>query len=260
MSHVSTHDGKDDLPQAQPLEDLPAYEAALDDTPPSRNDIHVPSPSQPPTFILNKCAIHALLEPDRLLYELSNPPCQATTSIYGVEKIRYKTSDRQGEVKVRSRVDHIYDFHNNFMSLGMRDVEILGKASSKHVYPKVKMSQGLGPSSFNIKDHFKVEQPVLDRMQSGTELVWKDNNGVIIAHETLVDRDEQGNVTRLPQLKMKVVLEEKDLDLLVTCWCARLWKEAQKDLAEPFSWDKVKRYTTATTSTGGWKLRTLMNS
>ncbi|KAH8658947.1 hypothetical protein BGZ61DRAFT_403929 [Ilyonectria robusta] len=260
MSHVSTHDGKDDFPQPQPLEDLPAYETALADTPPSRNDIHVPSPSQPPTFILDKCAIHALLEPDRLLYELSNPPCQATTSIYGVEKIRYKTSERQGEVKVRSRVDHIYDFHNNFMSLGMRDVEILGKASSKRVYPKVKMSQGLGPSSFSIKDHFKVEQPVLDRMQSGTELVWKDNSGVDIAHETLVDRDEQGNVTRLPQLKMKVVLEEKDLDLLVTCWCARLWKEAQKDLAEPFSWDKFKRYTTATTSTGGWKLRTLMNS
>ncbi|KAH7176077.1 hypothetical protein EDB81DRAFT_771842 [Dactylonectria macrodidyma] len=257
MSHVSSHNGKGDLTKSESLDNLPAYETALTDTPPSRNDIHMPPPDQPPTFILNQSAIHALLEPDRLLYELSNPPCEAKTSIYGIQKIRYKTSDRQGEIKTRSRVDHIYDFHNNMMSLGMRDVEILGKASSKRVYPKVKMSQGLGPSSFNIKDHFKVEQPVLDRVQSGTELVWKDNKGIVIAHETLVDRDEQGNVARLPQLKMSVVLEEKDLDLLVTCWCARLWKEAEKDLAEPLSWEKFKR--TVTKSGGGWKLRTLMS-
>ncbi|KAH7125062.1 hypothetical protein B0J13DRAFT_151430 [Dactylonectria estremocensis] len=259
MSHVSSHDGKGDLPQSESLDNLPAYETAPADTPPSRNDIHMPPHDQRPTFILNQCAIHALLEPDRLLYELSNPPCEAKTSTYGIKKIRYKTSDRQGEMKTRSRVDHIYDFHKNLMSLGMRDVEILGKASSKRVYPKVKMSQGLGPSSFNIKDHFKVEQPVLDRVQSGTELVWKDNNDIAIAHETLVDRDEQGNVTRLPQLKMRFVLEEKDLDLLVTCWCARLWKEAQKDLAEPLSLEKFKRYATATKSGGGWRLRSLMS-
>ncbi|KAF7544110.1 hypothetical protein G7Z17_g10220 [Cylindrodendrum hubeiense] len=253
MSQPPSYEKESQPPQPESSDTLPTYESAVN-TSPTLNGIHTQSQDQPPTFVLNKCDIYALLEPDHLLYELSNPPCEAKTTIYGIEKIRYKTSQQEGKVKTRSRVDHIYDFQDVWTSLGSRDVEILGKASSKRVYPKVKMSQGLGPSSFKIKDHFSVEKPILERVQSGSELVWKDNEGNVIATETAVERDEQGEVKRPPQLKMKSSLEEKDLDLLVACWCARLWKEARKDLAEPLSWDKFKRLTTTKNGGGGWRL------
>ncbi|KAH7140320.1 hypothetical protein B0J13DRAFT_63220 [Dactylonectria estremocensis] len=224
--------------QAEPCDDLPTYETAVADPSPPQNDPDIHVSEQRPTFVLDQCAVYALLQPDRLLYELSNPPCGAGTTIYAIEKIRYRKSQHQGETNPRSRVDHIYDFHNDWLSTSMRDVEILGKASSKRVYPKVKMSQGVGPTHFKVKDHFKVEKPLLNRVQSGSELVWKDTDGRTVAIETMVDRDEEGIVTRLPQLKMKESLDEKDQDLLVTCWCARLWKEAQKGLAEPLTWEK----------------------
>ncbi|KAH7129041.1 hypothetical protein EDB81DRAFT_661564 [Dactylonectria macrodidyma] len=222
----------------EPCHDLPSYESAVAVPSSVQTDTNIPTPEQLPTFVLDQCAIHALLQPDRLLYELSNPPCEARTSTYAIEKIRYRKSQHQGETNPRSRVDYIYDFRNDRLSSSTRDVEILGKASSKRVYHKIKMSQGVRPTHFKVKDHFTVEKPLLNRVQSGTELVWKDTDGKTIAIETMVDRDEEGNVTRLPQLKMKESLEEKDQDLLVTCWCARLWKEAQKELAEPLSWEK----------------------
>ena len=39
---------------------------------------------------------------------------------------------------------------------------------------------------------------------------------------------------------MQVELEEKMLDLLVTCWVARLWREASKELDEGMSLNRPK--------------------
>lgn len=53
-------------------------------------------------------------------------------------------------------------------------------------------------------------------------------------------RNEDGTVDVMPRLDMIVALEEKNLDLLVTFWAARLWKEAKGNLKKPITWEDCK--------------------
>ncbi|KAH6873943.1 hypothetical protein B0T10DRAFT_522304 [Thelonectria olida] len=210
---------------------------------PSQNNSQVATkPEECPTLVLDGCLIFSRLNQGRLLYEVSNPPCEASTSIYGVEKIRYRIQEAAGEreAKIRSRRDHIYDFKSNYFSLGMRGVSIIGKGSSKRVFPKVYMSRGLSSSSFNIAGHFKTEQSIKNRVQHGSEISWKSKDGTLVAVETKVEYDKEGRVLEPPRLEIKTMLEEKELDLLVTCWCARVWKHAKDELYEPMSWKEIK--------------------
>ncbi|QLI71445.1 uncharacterized protein G6M90_00g074070 [Metarhizium brunneum] len=66
-------------------------------------------------------------------------------------------------------------------------------------------------------------------------------NGVVTALERRLRRNEDRTVDVLPRLGMIVTLEEKNLDLLVTFWAARLWKEAKGDLKRPIKWEDFKR-------------------
>ncbi|KID87326.1 hypothetical protein MGU_05736 [Metarhizium guizhouense ARSEF 977] len=104
--------------------------------------------------------------PSRILYEISNPPCDAATTVYGVQKVRYRL-------------------------------------------------------------HAHIQ--------------WKDENGVVTALERRLRRNEDGTVDVLPRLDVILALAEKDLDLLVTCWAARLWKETKGDLKKPVTWEDFKR-------------------
>jgi hypothetical protein len=191
-----------------------------------------------PTLVMDGCLIYSRLHQNRLLYEVSNPPCEASADIYGVEKFRYWTIEADGdqEAKIRFRRDHIYDFKAEYFSIGMRNVSIIGKASSKRVFPRVSMTRVFSLSSFTIAGHFKTEQSVKHRMQHGSEISWKSPDGNLVAVETKPEWNNEGEVVEIPRLEIKTRLEEKELDLLVTCWCARVWKQTEDELAEPMSW------------------------
>ncbi|KAG5915965.1 hypothetical protein E4U42_007862, partial [Claviceps africana] len=49
-------------------------------------------------------------------------------------------------------------------------------------------------------------------------------DGVLVAEETRVRRHD---ARALPRLTILAVLAERDLDLLVACWVARVYKEAE---------------------------------
>lgn len=198
------------------------------------------------TLILDGCTIYPSEPPSRILYEISNPPCNASTAVYGVQKVRYRLSDHDGEGKLRSRLDHIYDFQNEFFySLKhiRAPVKLQGKTSSKRSYKEVKLSSGVsGWSTCSAEGYFKAEIPFGDRLKKDAQIQWKNKDGVVVALEHRLKRDDKGEVDLLPRLDVKEVLEEKDMDLLVSCWAARLWKEAEGDLKEAMTWEDCKFY------------------
>ncbi|KAK7423075.1 hypothetical protein QQZ08_009242 [Neonectria magnoliae] len=200
----------------------------------------LPAPEELPTLVLNGSQIFSASSPSRILYEISNPPCDASAKIYGIEKIRYRVADASSEPSLKSRVDHIYDFKGDWTSLNDRNVELIGKTSQKRTYPKLIMSQGLSTSSFKVTDLLRAEADLRGRLNQGRNniILWKDADGQVIARESKLSRDKEGKVQDLPRLAIEATLEEKFFDLLVACWCARVWKEAEKDLKEPLSWGK----------------------
>ncbi|KAH6896913.1 hypothetical protein B0T10DRAFT_556765 [Thelonectria olida] len=223
-----------------PDETLPPYEPSSSPPPASTSQhIHPAQPEECPTLVLDGCRIYSRLQQDRALYQLSCPPREGTTSSYSVKKIRHKVSQVNGEQRQRSTELHIYDFKADYLSIGLRDVSIVGKGGPRRTFPEVQMSQGAGPSSFSVAGHFKTDRTLKNRLQRGSEILWKDVDGRLLAVETKVERDG-GNVRELPRLEMKAALDEKELDLLVTCWCARIWKQADKELVRPIDWDDVK--------------------
>lgn len=174
-----------------------------------------------PTFVLDGRRIYSRLQPGRTLYNLNQPPVEATATLYSVSKTRYKTSPshRGGE---RTREDHLYDFFSDYLSIGLRDISVLGRAGPRRSFLDVDMMQGTGPSSFRVAGHFKTDRSLRDRLQRGSEIAWRRvEDGEVVAVETKIGRKGEG----LPRLEVKMALEEKEIDLLVTCWCARVWRQ-----------------------------------
>ncbi|KAH6995758.1 hypothetical protein BKA56DRAFT_650584 [Ilyonectria sp. MPI-CAGE-AT-0026] len=214
----------------------PPYEAAATHAQSQRLQ-----PEELPTLVLDGVLIYSRLHQDRPLYELNSPPCEALWPKYTLQKIRHKVSQANGSVKMRSRKDHIYTINSNYVSFGMRSVQIFGNGGLKDVFKEVSMSQGIGPSSFKVAGHFQINRSAKNRLQHGSEICWMDTDGQLIAVETKVERDEEDNIQEPPRLEIKAKLDEKVLDLLVACWCARLWKQAEKELTEPITWDSIKK-------------------
>lgn len=195
------------------------------------------------TLVLDKCDVYAIDAPSRPLYRLSNPPCEATTKVYGVEKVRYRVTDGDGdEPRLRSRLNHIYDFQTKYF-YSLRDlrapVVVEGKTSRKRTYRSVKVSASVtGWSGCAAEDHFKAEVRLSGRLQrgEGTQILWRNMDGRVVAAETRPTRGPEGMVEKPPRLEVREPLDEMDLDLLVTCWAARLWKEAEKEMREPLTW------------------------
>ena len=198
--------------------------------------------SQDFTLILDGRVIYPSEPPSRILYQLSSAPCFATAKVYAVEKVRYRLSENDGEGHVKSRLDHIYDFQTKYFH-SLRDVRppvvIDGKTSRKRAYKSIMLSPsaGAGWSTCSAEGHFKATVSISSRLKGGNgQILWKNTDGLVVAVETRPKRKEDGNLETLPRLEVKVALEEKDLDLLVTCWAARLWKEASKELKQPLTW------------------------
>ncbi len=73
------------------------------------------------------------------------------------------------------------------------------------------------------------------------EIEWKNARGERVAVETRAKRAANGTVTSLARLDVKVSLEQLELDLLVTGWCARIWLEIHSAPREHISLGDVKR-------------------
>jgi hypothetical protein len=229
--------------QAEPLstpEPPPSYD--FEQTQSSPQDNQTNAPDALPVLVLDDCKIYSIFAPDRTLYELSNPPCEATRTVYGIEKIRYRVVNDGAEPKLKHVVDHIYDMGHGRLTLS-RNVAITGKTSQKRTYKSVIMSRRLG-GGIKVDGLLQAEAPLRDRLNQGRNntVVWKDDQRQTIAVETRLQRDKDNNILELPRLAIKANIEEKLYDLLVTCWCASMWKEAEKDLKEPLTWEKCKLY------------------
>lgn len=215
-------------------------EQQIIEQPPSYDAAHQQEPSAPedlPILVLDDCRIYSAYAPSRTLYELNSPPSYNMTDVYGVEKMRYRVADADSEPSLRSRLDHIYDFKADFAS---KNVVLTGQTSQKRTFPKLTMSQGLSASSFKVEGLLKADTDLRGRFARGraNTIIWKDAQGRIVAEETRPQRDKEGKIEEPPRLSIKAAVEEKLFDLLVACWCARVWRDAVKDLHEPLTWEQ----------------------
>ncbi|KAF4450275.1 hypothetical protein F53441_6557 [Fusarium austroafricanum] len=233
-----------------PTELPPSYDITQSQTQPQLQG-QPQAPEDLPTLVLDGTKIYSVYAPNRLLYELSNSPCEGRRIVFGVEKLRYRVVDTDAEAKLRFTRDHIYDFHHGISFELFDRVDIVGQTSRKRTYPKMSIFERLGPGiqvgptdeeKNNSEWVLEAGAPLKDRLNQGktNTVVWKHREQVI-AIETKLQRDKDKNIQELPRLAIKARIDEKLYDLLVTCWCAQVWKAALKDLKEPMTWEKFKR-------------------
>ncbi|KAJ9156307.1 hypothetical protein NKR23_g1017 [Pleurostoma richardsiae] len=195
-----------------------------------------------PSFVVDGNLVYPSTPPSRALYELNSPPCEARSHAYTVSKIIYRVAP--GGRRIRSRTEHIYDFKNYRVPLwlfpGVTHVLVQGRTSK--TAKEVLMNPGWGPAAWTVTPRaFRAEQAFVDRFRRRAEICWRDWKGRLVAVEGRLERGHDGRVQTLPRLDVKVELGEKMLDLLVTCWAARLWKEATQNAHEPMTRAKFKR-------------------
>ncbi|KAG8362101.1 hypothetical protein FVEN_g169 [Fusarium venenatum] len=194
-------------------------------------------PEDLPTLVLNSTKIYSLYAPNHILYQLSKPPYDGGHyNIYGVEKVRY----RLVEACRNSQTSN--------------DIAVVGQTSRKRTYRDIMIQDRTTGSGIRVEATggnperlLEAESPLKDRLNRGktNTVVWKDDKGQVVAIETKLQRNKDNIIEEPPRLAIKVRVDEKLYDLLITCWCAQVWKSAQKDLKEPMSWDKVKRIASA---------------
>ncbi|QPH05269.1 hypothetical protein C2857_002964 [Epichloe festucae Fl1] len=223
----------------------PSYEDAIS------HSISTPlSGTERYTLVLDGCNIYPAAPPSQFLYEISSPPRDALDSIHGVQKWRFRLSDHQGEGTIKSRLDHIYDFqdvlHLHSVNSLRPAVKVDGKAGNKRSHREVVLLGGhTGWSTCAAAEGwFKADMSMRDRFKKDGQISWRSRDGVLVAVETRARRrgeeheHDRTAAAVLPRLEVVrgVLLKEKDLDLLVTCWVARVWKEAQVELKERMAW------------------------
>ncbi|KAL2202120.1 hypothetical protein CC79DRAFT_1361314 [Sarocladium strictum] len=199
-------------------------------------------PEPNPTLILDGEHIYSSTHPSRPLYILTNPPVDASRSVYGLEKVYYKVNPSTGEVK-RARQAHIYDFDMALGLVAIGGVKITGQRASKFTFRKVLLNPS-GPGSFKSSGADKGSNirvsPVLTDVKS--KLCWKSEDGKTLATETRGTRDSAKKMVVQPRLEVEggEGLGERELDLLIVGWCVRVWRESAKDTKEPMTWDKCE--------------------
>ncbi|TQN64767.1 hypothetical protein CSHISOI_10735 [Colletotrichum shisoi] len=199
-----------------------------------------------PKLFLDKTTIFANTSPPRALYELSNVVTEAKSPIYGVQKVVYRVSQATGSDSVTTKLDHIYDFTQDSLKglesfkMQMNDVIVIqGQKSSKRTYKGVHLMPGVG--GWKVKDHFKVGDSPAHQLKHENEVHWKNMSGEVVAVETLPKRDKGKNLLNMPQLDVRIPMEDNELDLLVTCWMARLWRQSADETKQPMTWQDFKQ-------------------
>ncbi|RFU79645.1 hypothetical protein TARUN_2586 [Trichoderma arundinaceum] len=203
------------------------------------------------SLALDGRSVYSATNPSLVYYELSAAPLQATSLIYVVKKVKYRLSGDNRGGRLRTRHDDIYLFRDAYVNFhAPRRIVIDGKSSDARCYKEVKLSPGLtGWSTCSAAGHFKAKMGFGDRWRNHHQIIWKDDSGRIVAMEDAASPSSGAAgssapaASAVPCLKLLRMLDEKDLDLLVTCWTARLWKQAQKSLGgPPTGRSRVKRF------------------
>ncbi|KAL7905287.1 hypothetical protein GGI35DRAFT_143204 [Trichoderma velutinum] len=209
------------------------------------------------SLALDGRSVYSATNPELVYYELSAAPLQATSLIYVVKKVKYRLAGDLRVGRLRTRHDDIYLFRDAYVNFyAPRRIVIDGKSSDARCYKDVKLSPGLmGWSTCSASGHFTAKTALRDRWRQHYQVIWKDASGRIVAMEdkAIPSVPVNGAVTApdsdhaapppVPCLKLLRMLDEKDLDLLVTCWTARLWKQAQTSLGSPpMGRSRVKRF------------------
>nr|WNZ75474.1 hypothetical protein [Trichoderma harzianum] len=210
------------------------------------------------SLALDGRSVYSATNPELVYYELSAAPLQATSLIYVVKKVKYRLAGDLRVGRLRTRHDDIYLFRDAYVNFyAPRRIVIDGKASDARCYRDVKLKPGLmGWSTCSASGHFTAKTALRDRWRQHYQVIWKDASGRIVAMEdkawpsvpvnvngssstamtaAAADNNEHHAAppAPVPCLKLLRMLDEKDLDLLVTCWTARLWKQAQSSLGSP---------------------------
>ncbi|KAK3935019.1 hypothetical protein QBC46DRAFT_398434 [Diplogelasinospora grovesii] len=233
----------DQTPQCS--SDPPSYESVLE----LANPRAQLSTNELPSFVMDGTLIlHPSTPPSRAMYELSSPPYEALSQNYAVHKVIHKVVSSAGEPHVRiSRLVHIYDFRPSRIPLWLLAGRVLiSPPTPESSLAQVEMFPSLGSLSATATSWtvaymfrtaltgvymFKTDQRITDKFRSRADILWRDQQGKVVAVETRLERDrDDGRVKDLPRLQLKVELDDKMLDLLVASWAARVWREALRDL------------------------------
>ncbi|KAB5511703.1 hypothetical protein GE09DRAFT_639319 [Coniochaeta sp. 2T2.1] len=205
----------------------PSYSSVIASSDPA---VKSHGPTQLPHFYLDGTLIFPSAPPARASYEINSPPCEAKSASYEVRKIVYKLSTHgSSSGTVRSRVERIYGFRPfrmpSFLINGRRHMLIDGLGKGQ--VDQVEMVPAWhGDASWTVEGYFKAKQSKGDQFRRRRSVSWLDQNDRVVAIEERVERDSYGKVKGLPELQLLAHMDEKMVDLLVTCWSARLWKES----------------------------------
>lgn len=166
-------------------------------------------------------------------YELSASPRGATSSVLSIKKLRYRLSRNNGQGRLRFRMDDLYTCRDTSFRLHTRrHIAINGNTRDSRTYSHVKLRPGItGWSSCSAVGHLGSV-----RGRKNKQMRWRDDTGRTIAVEEEAMLMESGVLISTPSLRLLQVLSDRDLDLIVTCWAARLWKEAKREWKRYIPW------------------------
>jgi hypothetical protein len=188
------------------------------------------STTEPLSLVVNGTHIYLSSPPSQALYELTRP-LDGSGKITGIQQIGHKISAGScNDPIVISHERLLYEFrpwHERESTM-----EVKGKRKSCCETVWIQRSLGLRGHTWSVqvKDlkekSFTVRQNFQSLFQDQKSLEWKDESGRLVAIEvkSRVETGREG--TSLPRLDIRAVLDEKQLNLLVTAWCARIWQEA----------------------------------
>ncbi|KAF4462620.1 hypothetical protein FALBO_10561 [Fusarium albosuccineum] len=184
--------------------------------------------SELPTFLLEDSQVRSA-QSHQILYEIDPPFGHPTTQACSVTKLAYPTHNQDS---IKPSRTHLYDFQNTWTSMGGVHLAINGRTSKDQAYQGLVLVQPFGTSAYQVVEHFKASQGLLDRLKGKSQIIWEDAKGKQIAIEP------NSGPSSPPTLEVTAALDEKELDLLITCWCAKVWQEAGKPPREPIAWEK----------------------
>ncbi|KAF5008595.1 hypothetical protein FDECE_5129 [Fusarium decemcellulare] len=184
------------------------------------------------SLVLDGRTVHSASNPSLPYYELSAAPREDTSLALAIRKVRYRLSRNNGEGTLKLRLSDLYVYRESCFHLHRRrHVVINNTTRDNRNYGQVRLYPGItGWSSCGAAGHFKALSKRTGRGRNNKQVRWKDEGGHIIAVEEI----SMG----MPGLRLAQVLSDKDLDLVVTCWTARLWKEAQRTLKGSSTWTR----------------------
>ncbi|KFH46574.1 hypothetical protein ACRE_026670 [Hapsidospora chrysogenum ATCC 11550] len=189
-------------------------------------------------LILDYRTVYPTDQPDKPLYELNRSPLSGVRGVYAVDKICYRltTTGADGETRSRIRARRPREIYE-FITVLSSTIVMGGKGRPDATFREVKLSRTSSRwQGCKVSGHFTARKSMTQRLlrQGGNEIEWKDTAGKLVAVEPVAAM-EDGHGGR-PRLQIRAQMTPKEFDLLVTCWLARVYGEAEssKESIEPW--------------------------